>query len=81
MLQFGASEKYSRLHPSINVISGTQQVVAGISYDLKVAVTRRKLDDSTDTECTVDKMVVGFQPWKSPKYTLYSFARTEEACP
>ena len=80
-MQFGAKAKYHSLHPSVSVISGTQQVVSGLSYDLKVAVTRRKAEDSSDTECTVDKMVVGSQPWKSPKYTLYSFARTEEACP
>lgn len=69
------------MHPTATVISGTQQVVSGLSYDLKVAVTRKTSADSSSTECTVDKMVVGFQPWNTPKYTLYSFERTAEACP
>ena len=52
-----------------------------MSYDLKVAVTRRISPASTDTECSVDKMVVGHQPWATPKYTLHAFERTDEACP
>ena len=81
VMQFGASEKYGNMHPTVTVISGTQQVVSGLSYDLKVAVTRKTSAESSSTECTVDKMVVGFQPWNTPKYTLYSFERTAEACP
>jgi hypothetical protein len=55
--------------------------VAGISYELNVAVTRRTAADSTDVECSVDRMVVGSQPWAKTKYTVHAYQRTEEACP
>lgn len=56
------------------VLGGTQQVVAGMLYHLKVAITRK------DGECHVYDIKVGAQEWLDPPFSIFNTERTNESC-
>ncbi len=68
-----ATEAYSS-GATFNVVSGTEQMVAGSLFDLFVAITVKGT-------CKVHEVVVGQQAWATPQYTLYSSKETTDSCP
>ena len=71
---FAASEIEQSTSTTVNVVSGTEQLVAGTLYDLKVQVT------GPLGHCRVFQIKVGAQPWKKPAYTLYEHHLLDETC-
>ena len=71
---FAGSQIESSTAATVKVLEGTQQLVAGTLYDLKVAVT------GPLGACRVFEVKVGEQPWNNPKYTLFEHKLTKETC-
>jgi hypothetical protein len=71
---FAGTQIESSTAATAKVLEGTQQLVAGTLYDLKVAVT------GPLGNCRVFEVKVGEQPWNDPKYTLFEHKLLKEAC-
>ena len=79
---FGAGNLFPNLKPVVRIISAEQQVVAGMSYNLQVAVTRNKhLGTSGKKTCSVIKMKIWDQAWRTPRYQLASNVTISSTCP
>ena len=85
--QFGAGVLFPNLHPTIKIISAETQVVAGVSYNIKVAITRRKGVGAPrgvlakESKCTVVQLKVWDQAWRTPRYVLSSNVTVSSTCP
>lgn len=84
---FAAGKLFPNLKPTVKVLSAEQQVVAGMSYNIKVAITRRHKGTaaprgapSKENKCSVISVKVWDQAWRTPRYVLASNVTVSSTC-